>query len=84
MNDDIRNLILLNQGGSPSSIRGLPSRKTMLANLARRVPLALLEKVVHRYNNVEKMSKGFKVSQSQGDPWQELKAAALLLCISRR
>lgn len=84
LNDDIRNLILLNQGGSPSSIRGLPSRKTMLANLARRVPLALLEKVVHRYNNVEKMSKGFKVSQSQGDPWQELKAAALLLCISRR
>ena len=62
LNDDIRNLILLNQGGSPSSIRGLPSRKTMLANLARRVPLALLEKVVHRYNNVEKMSKGFEVS----------------------
>lgn len=83
LNDDIRNLILLNQG-SPLVLRGLPSRKAMLTNLAKRVSLSTLEKVAHRYNNVEKMSKGVKVLQSQGDPWQELKAAALLLCISRK
>lgn len=83
LNDDIRNLILLNQG-SPLFLRGLPSRKAMLTNLAKRVSLSTLEKVAHRYNNVEKMSKGVKVLQSQGDPWQELKAAALLLCISRK
>lgn len=83
LNEDIRNLIVLNQGGSPF-IRGLPSRKSLLKNLAMSIPLSRLENVAHRYSNVERMSKGFNVSQSQGNPWQELKAAALLLCLGRK
>ncbi len=82
LNDDIRNMIAINRGANPYI--PFPTKKAQLTRLAHAVPLSRLETVAQRYSNVERLSKGFKISSSIEDAWQELKAAALLLCIKRK
>ncbi|MCD8340193.1 MAG: DNA polymerase III subunit delta [Burkholderiales bacterium] len=82
LNDDLRNLIY-RKNGIVIKARGGIQRASLLAKAARALPVSRLETVAHRYAELERMSKGAYTPERSGNEWQELKGAALYLCIRR-
>lgn len=82
--DDIRRLITMKQG-LPTQTYGLTQpHLRALRYAASRVSVKLLERVLHRLSDVDRMSKGLFVEKSDGNAWQELKAACLMLSLKRK
>ncbi len=83
LNDDLRQLINRKNGITSGWVRGGPARASLLSATARAIPLARLDAVAHLYAEIERMSKGVYAPERSGSVWQELKRAALTLCIGR-
>lgn len=84
LSDDVRRMILHKQGRKFSSF-GIDSNHIFaLKKAAGRTTLKRLELILHRLSEVDRLSKGLFVEKSDGNAWQELKAACLLLAAKKR
>ncbi len=84
LSDDVRRMILHKQGRKFSSF-GIDSNHIFaLKKAAGRTTLKRLELILHRLSEVDRLSKGLFVEKSDGNAWQELKAACLLLAAKNR
>lgn len=81
LTSDVEQLIRIKSG---DPVRGFGPHLNDLKQAAKLHSLRVFETVLKRLSNVERLSKGLWVKESDGDPWQELKAACLLLSIERK
>ena len=86
--DEIRRLLLAKN--QPANSRpayprfGISAAKnTALLNAANRASTRKIETMLKRLSDVDRLSKGLYVQNSDGDAWQELKAICLLLALKR-
>lgn len=81
LTSDIEQLIKLKSG---EFIKGYGPHMEDLKRASKVHSLRVLQTVLKRLANVERLTKGLWVKDSDGDPWQELKAACLLLSVERK
>ena len=84
LTDVVRNLLLLNRGLAARTFGLSEAHRSALNRAARRANPKLLELMLHRLSDVDRMSKGLFVESSAGDAWQELKAVCLMLSLKRK
>lgn len=84
LTDDVRRLILLKQGLQAQMFLLSDAHKRALRYAATRASVKLLELMLHRLSDVDRMSKGLFVEKSDGNAWLELKAACLMLSLKRK
>ena len=84
LTDVVRNLLLLNRGLAARTFGLSEAHRSALNRAARRANPKLLELMLHRLSDVDRMSKGLFVESSDGDAWQELKAVCLMLSLKRK
>ena len=84
LTDVVRNLLLLNRGFAVRTFGLSEAHRSALNRASRRANPKLLELMLHRLSDVDRMSKGLFVESSDGDAWQELKAVCLRLSLKRK
>lgn len=84
LTDVVRNLLLLNRGLAARTFGLSEAHRSALNRAARRANPKLLELMLHRLSDVDRMSKGLFVESSDGNAWQELKAVCLMLSLKRK
>ena len=72
---------LLNRGFAVRTFGLSEAHRSALNRASRRANPKLLELMLHRLSDVDRMSKGLFVESSDGDAWQELKAVCLMLSL---
>lgn len=82
--EDVRRLLLMKQGLQVQMFLLSDAHKRALRYAATRASVKRLEVMLHRLSDVDRMSKGLFVETSDGSPWQELKAACLMLSLKRK
>lgn len=84
LTDVVRNLLLLNRGFAVRTFGLSEAHRSALNRASRRANPKLLELMLHRLSDVDRMSKGLFVESSDGDAWQELKAVCLMPSLKRK